>query len=66
MKPPNLTPEDDRQVEKIHTIFDHHLKECFVEDLKILVSTHAHLVVAVIFGFVLVVMLTWRLLFGAG
>jgi len=64
MKPPNLTLEETQEVEEIHTIFNRYLKECFVEDLKILVSTHAHLVAAVIFGFVLVVILTWRLLFG--
>jgi len=65
MKPPDLTPEDARQVERIHALFDKHLKECFVEDLKILVSTHVHLVTAVIFGFVVVLILMWRLFFGA-
>jgi len=66
MKPPNLTPEEARKVEEIHTIFDNYLKEFFVEDLKILVSTHVHLVTAVIFGFILIAILTWRLFFGNG
>jgi len=64
MKPPDLTPEEARQVGEIHTIFDHHLKECFVEDLKILVSTHAPLVTAAIIGFIWVVALMYRLFFG--
>jgi len=64
MKPPNLTPEEARQVEEIHTIFDNHLKEYFVEDLKILVSTHTPLVTAAIIGFIWVVVLMCRLFFG--
>jgi len=64
MKPPDLTPEQTLQVEQIHNLFDRHLKDCFVEDLKILVSTHVHLVTAVIFGFFLVLILMWRLFFG--
>jgi len=66
MKPPNLTPEEARQVEEIHTIFDNHLKEYFVEDLKILVSTHTPLVTAVTVGFIGVAVLTWHLFFGNG
>jgi len=65
MKPPHLTPEEARQVGRVHVVFDEYLRAHFVEDLKILVSTHVHLVTAVIFGFIVVLILTWRLLFGS-
>jgi len=61
MKPPDLTPEEARQVEEIHAIFDNHLKDYFVEDLKILASTHAPLVTAAIIGFIWAVVLMYRL-----
>jgi len=63
MKPPHLTPEDSRQVERAKVVFDEYLKAHLVEDVKILVSTHTSLVTAVIIGFIGVVALTWRLFF---
>jgi len=66
MKPPHLTPEEARQVERAHIVFDEYLRAHLVEDVKILVSTHTPLVAAVIIGFIGVVALTWRLFFGHG
>jgi len=64
MTPPNLIPEQTRQAEQIQNLFDKHLKDYFVEDLKILVSTHAPSVTAAIIGFIWVVALMCRLFFG--
>jgi len=57
-----MTPEEY----KVYTVLHEHLKTHFADDLKILVSTHPALIVAVIIGFIGVVALSWRLLFGAG
>jgi len=55
-------PPEER---KIYAIFHEHLKTHFADDLKILVSTHFALVAAVIIGFIGIMALTWRLLFGS-
>jgi len=56
-----MTPEE----RKVYAVLHEHLKTHFADDLKILVSTHSALIAAVIIGFIGVVALTSRLLFGA-
>jgi len=64
MKLPHLTPEDARQVERAKVVFDEYLRAHLVKDVKILISTHALLVTAVIIGFIWVMVLMYRLFFG--
>jgi len=52
-----LTPEETRQIEQIHALFDAHLKAHVVDDLKVLLSTHFPLVMMATFGFICVVAL---------
>jgi len=56
-----MTPEE----RKVYAVLHEHLQTHFADDLKILVSTHSALIAAVIIGFIGIIVMTWRLLFGS-
>jgi len=57
-----LTPEETREIQQVHRVFDEYLQRHLVEDLKTFLSLHTPWVATALLGFILVVALGIRLL----